>query len=364
MSDYDDILVRDYFQGIMQDYSRTSTATPDIIPYGQDILTWEKADKEYNKILCDPNHSVISDRNCNCYIRGRNTSPDRTTSGQAQLFLMPFNVFTNPQKWYSLKAYDSHTGKYTETVSMISKKSGQASGQVGPDEVCLSESAFVLNDSYNLKAGEHYCLCAVVNTPYHPIDIPDHFNSNQDMDQWVARNHNVALLNVIPINMQVRQTSFSFDFGNFDRKNRNFMLELRFFCDYDKKENWSEKLPVRIQCTDSRCPFDYPDNSILKRQGNSKYQKIVVPVDDVPPDFYGQCNVYIDNVVPLPAHGYVEMIYYQVMKEIPQGYECEKHRFLPLEGNNGYLFPLGQCFVYNSDMTIHKFYQMKEQAET
>lgn len=361
MRGYDDIIVRDTIQELVTGTSYRSGTSVDIIPYGQEILTWRGAKDNYGSILYDPESAIITERTCNCYIRGLNIASEKTTSGTARMFLMPFNVFTNPQVWYSLTSYDSHTGKTTFSVPMISARNGNISREIAPYEVCINENAFLLNDSYHLEIGEHYCLCAVVDTPDHPIQIPSSFRCNLDVDRWVMDNPNVSLLNVRPVDMNVKQTSYSFSFGNFNPAKGDFALTLKFGCNYKKGEVWSGDLPVRIQCTDSRCLFDYTNLRIQSHQPGKLYQGITVEIKNVPANFYGKCNVYIDNVVPLPQHGFVNMTYYQLGNEIPREYASERHRFLPLKGGNGYALRLGSCDVYNSDMSIQDYYQLAEE---
>lgn len=106
------------------------------------------------------------------------------------------------------------------------------------------------------------------------------------------------------------------------------------------------------------------DLRIQTYQPSIGYQSIVIRLNEVPAGFDGQCMVYIENKMPAPEHGIVKMEYDECLREIPKGYEQEKERLLPdvsYTGKVGYLLHLGECFVYNSKINIHQFYEIRDE---
>lgn len=126
--EYNGIIIRDDLKEADTGISQRSAASVDIIPYGQEILTWDTAAARYGQVLSNKNTSVISERNCNCYVRGKNLS-QKATGGTVQLFLMPYGVFCHPNYWYELYGYVS--GQFTSKVPMISGQSGSVSEEIG-----------------------------------------------------------------------------------------------------------------------------------------------------------------------------------------------------------------------------------------
>ena len=363
MIDYKDIILRDNLKEIKSGISEVSAASVDIIPYGQNVLTWEDANKKYDQVLVKPNTSVVSERTCNCYVRGKNLG-SKSTTGTVELFLMPFNVFCNPERWIRLNAYSPDGNNYITQVPMITKQGTAVSETIGAGAVCINRSAFLLSDDYHLKQGEHYCLCAVVNTPDHPVVIPKKFEDNISVDRWVTENRNVALLNVHPVSMNVKQTDYSYEFGNNDDKPCDFRMNLIFSCSYKKGEVWSTKSTVRIQCTDSAYPFDFKGLHIQTHQEGALFQEVSVELKRIPAKYSGVLNVYIDNIDPAPNHPVVLPIYDQILDKIPEGYEDRKDRLLPYYSDTNkvrYLLRLGECSVYGDEMSIHQFYQQRDE---
>lgn len=357
---YNDIIVRDYFGEDAGIKRQSSARSVDIIPYGQDILTVEEAENKYEEMLYDAQHAVISGKQCNCYVRGKNISSNRASAGTVKLYLMPFHVFTYPWQWRQLFVFDYDTNKWVKEISMVAKNGKK---EILPGQVCLNQSAFIIDDDPKLIEGGHYCLCAVVNTKYHPVDIPKRFDNNLDVDRWVLSNPNVALLNIYPIGGNASYADYSFKYGSCSDKEENFYLKIKFYADYKNGERWSEDTKIRVECTDARYPFS--QKFFMPQYNANAIPSITVALDNVPPKVYLMCMLYLENEkeAVMPAHGVIQAEYMMEENKIPEGYEDLKDHFHKLPQKEGekqtkYLIKLGECFAYQKGMSAKELRKM------
>lgn len=372
---YNDIMVRDYRgedTGIVQ---RVTAISLDIIPYGQDILYLDTATAQYDSYLYDSVHAVIADKQCNCYVRARNIATQGESSGTVQLFLMPFNVFTNPERWTKLQTYNSSNGKYETKSPLVSKvpmyenSKEKYTEKIGPGMVCINKNAFILSDNYEIKVGVHYCLCAVVETPKHQITIPSSFKNNLEVDKWTMDNPNVALLNIYPVDFGMKYIDYSFEFGNYGTVAESFMLKVSFLAEYEEGERWPIDTKVRLQCTDIRYSFDFKDMNVPAYNPSTQANpSVTIAIENVPAGFYGVASTYLSTTQSFPKHAAIRGEYYIVTNGIPKGYENMRERFIhapELEakhGKNAYLLRLGECYTYNMKMSAQKLYEMIDRS--
>jgi hypothetical protein len=217
-ANWNDVLVRDNYPDAGRIPSRGFVwESPDIIPFGSDVLSFDLLESSYNGSPdISLNHPVVQGQINRIYVRGKNLRTGCPSSGRVRLWYAPGGLLLNPQAWTPLSAEGNGT------VVPLTVRGG--SREIPPGAICVSESAFLWPT--NLPAG-HYCLLATVDTPAHPMgDKLPPFSSLGDAYEWVADNPNVCWHNIEVVPCQRTQyvcenltignlgdTSASFAFG-------------------------------------------------------------------------------------------------------------------------------------------------------
>ncbi|WP_125910394.1 hypothetical protein [Burkholderia singularis] len=158
--------------------------SPDIIPYGTQVLTYEQAVDTYNRDIAQP---IVNNLNNNVYVRCKNINlSEQTTYGNVNLYYAESSLFLSPEKWNSvtLPAQDNQFGI---------NSGSNFSQNIPQNQIGLVEAPFNLS---KLPPDRHWCFIAVVNNKNKKFQIPTEFSSNAKFAQWVKENPNVAQRNI------------------------------------------------------------------------------------------------------------------------------------------------------------------------
>ncbi|WP_415853165.1 hypothetical protein, partial [Streptomyces albus] len=154
---WEDILVRDNFQ----DRGQTPTSqpiwrSPDIIPFGSDILDFDLLESSYDGPDLGLRHPVVQGELNRIYVRGRNLKSGCPTSGDVRLYYARGGLFLDPREWHRITASGGAT-----TVPFTVRGGGR---EIPPGQICVSRYAFVWPET----PPGHYCMITTVDTPAHP----------------------------------------------------------------------------------------------------------------------------------------------------------------------------------------------------
>lgn len=265
---YNDLYIRDSFSD-KGAYPSSGDAykSPDIIPFLAESLTWTKANSTYNGP--DIGLPINNGGANNIYVRCYNLGVSAGT-GTVALYYADASLFLRPSTWTQI----SSAGKATQLPFAYD---GGASS-IPPHAVGLSNPPFLLT---NLRPGPHYCLIAVAQTPTHPVVVPQSFTSNAAFAQWVQNNPAVGWRNIAYAPNTATQAIGTYDFANINADSAYFHFQVI-------GSGFQVGTPVRVQCTDQKCPID---------------QKLTLPA----PDAKGNQITGFDTLVPANFDGDVQV---------------------------------------------------------
>lgn len=275
---YEDIYVRDNWSDAGQVPTvGTLWASPDIIPYGSDVLTIEEMEAAYYEGV-DLGRNITSGAVNNIYIRGRNlkSSP---TSGRVELFVAPASLLLHPDQWRRITPLNSGSVWHSLAHGGVE--------DIQPGQVCASSPAFYWtgpDHAATAQASNHYCLITVVDTPDHPAPkIPDSF-TNLSFNNWVASLPSVAWRNTHVLPPSSNTAGAPLTFCNLDKQEKEFCF----------KVSWEgiSSGTLRAQCTDQRLTFD---ESQTIKPGKTSWAFF----EDVPGAFTGTMTISYTGTRPL-----------------------------------------------------------------
>lgn len=234
-----DVLMRDYFHdtGAVPTNGWVSES-PDIIPYGGDLLSFGEAVRTYNG-PDDLGKPVVQDGTNNIYVRAKSLYRG-TESGTVSLYYCPSSLFLDPSQWRKnqLKTADGDT-----SVKLVNR---DGNTRFSHGDILLGQEAFYLT---GLQPGHHYCLIAVVNTDHTKVNIPPSFANIGQFISWVAGTPGVAWRNINLVPNTVKQILQKLVFGNTGSAGSLFAFNV-----------YGRNLPVgttvTVQCTDQACPIN------------------------------------------------------------------------------------------------------------
>lgn len=276
---WEDILVRDNFQ----DRGQTPTSqpiwrSPDIIPFGSDILDFDLLESSYDGPDLGLRHPVVQGELNRIYVRGRNLKSGCPTSGDVRLYYARGGLFLDPREWHRITASGGAT-----TVPFTVRGGGR---EIPPGQICVSRYAFVWPET----PPGHYCMITTVDTPAHPMppQLPT-FNSNADYVNWVRYNPNVGWRNIDVIPCE----------------RKTYLLDDLALCNLDK--TWTKytfgisgtNLPAGVaivSSTDQQFPFSLPPVQIYP-PGAEVYTRSL----QLPPGYCGTVTVVVQFDQPLPC---------------------------------------------------------------
>lgn len=230
MATYEGLLVRTAFgdTGAIPAPECHWTA-PDIIPYGRDVLSYERAVETYGGP--DLGKPVVNNLNNNIYVRCKNIS-NKTMRGNVNLYYANASLFLLPSTWTQLdKPYGN--------IPFVGRLN---SAQIPEGSIGIVEAPFLLN---HLQPGQHFCFIAVANNNNIPFGIPQKFDSNADFVKWIRNNPNVAQRNIDHQPGSEANITEYLTFGNANPVASQFIVAMIGY-DIPEKTRWV------AQCTDRR----------------------------------------------------------------------------------------------------------------
>lgn len=232
MATYEGLLVRTAFgdTGAIPAPECHWTA-PDIIPYGQDVLSYEQAAETYSGP--DIGKPIVNNLNNNIYIRCKNIS-NETMLGNVNLYYANASLFLLPSTWVQVDRPNPNN----PFVSRF------GSTQIAEGAIALVQAPFLLN---RLEEGVHFCFIAVVNNNNVPFGVPQRFDSNADFVKWVRYHPNVAQRNIEHRPGSNADITEYLTFGNANPIPSNFLFTVTGY-NIPPQTHW------KAQCTDSRLP--------------------------------------------------------------------------------------------------------------
>ncbi|PZG14231.1 hypothetical protein C1I98_39590, partial [Spongiactinospora gelatinilytica] len=134
---WNDILARDNFP----DRGQTPTdppwwQSPDIIPFGSDVLDFDLLESSYNGPDLGIRHPILQGRLNRIYVRGKSLRDGCPASGDVRLYYAAGGPVLNPQGWKPIYAENGDL-----TVPFVARS---GSRQIAPGEICVTSPAFVL----------------------------------------------------------------------------------------------------------------------------------------------------------------------------------------------------------------------------
>jgi len=245
-TEYDDIYVRDNFQDTGA-YPTTGAPyqSPDIIPYQSNILSYSTANTDYNST--DIGMAIKQTSNNNIYIRAYNLGSAAQT-GTVKLFYTKASLLMAPDKtdWNSV---NDATGISSIDLVYVDA-SGATKTSIPSNTVAISNTPFFLAGLPSVT-NDHYCLIGIVNTPTHPITVPQTFATNAAFVSWVQNNPAVCWRNITIVANDQAQIVKVMKFGNLNGIAEIFNFQ--FIC--DSAVTFAIGTTVEVQCANAHLTF-------------------------------------------------------------------------------------------------------------
>lgn len=277
---WEDILVRDNFR----DVGQTPTPdpiwqSPDIIPFGDDILDFDLLESSYGGPDLGLRHPIVHGALNRIYVRGKNLRTGCPSSGEVRLFFARGGLLLDPRTWTPISASNAAT-----SVPFVVRGGGR---EIPPGQICVSRTAFLWPTQ--VPPG-HYCLVTIVDTPAHPM--PEHlppFNSNAEYVNWVRNNPNVGWRNIDVIPCEQRRYLLSdLALANMNGVPTKYTFGIS-----------GTNLPAGtavVSSTDQQFPFTLPPVQIYP-PGDEVYTRSII----LPAGFSGTVTVVVAFEEPLPC---------------------------------------------------------------
>ncbi|MCK9580813.1 MAG: hypothetical protein M0Q92_10250 [Methanoregula sp.] len=336
MTQYNDLYVRDNFSDTGVTPSQGDLCqSPDIIPYQNEVLTWDKASSSYPGP--DIGKSIINNGINNIYVRSRNLNA-AAGSGHATLYYTNYSLnLCQTNRWVQLQS--------AGLVKSLPFVDGSGKTTISPNGIAISNPSFLLT---GLPPGPHYCMIAVVQTTAHPVVIPPSFASNSEFARWVQNNPAVGWRNISYAANTLTQLSRTTRFGNVNLQAANFVLIItgRGFVTGTK---------INSQCTDTACPIN--DNQALPQPDTHGDQIISFVKNGIPGSFWG--DLVVTATSPggkFPSGASLTIAYYQIPNTSDKLDMAVAQRFIMTSGvgensefKTSMLIKLGECTIRVTD---------------
>jgi hypothetical protein len=298
---YQGVLVRD---SLSDTGSEASTGcvyqSPDIIPYGDDILSLQSAVSTYDSDIGKGLSTGSSSVNY-IFVRAKNLNAANQTA-TVSLYRTSASLLNAPDVSGIWEPVLTASGKQQNSLVV----SGDST-TIPSDGIALTEEAFTLDD-LTPPPNDHYCLMAIVDDPDFSITTPPSWPTNSAFASWVGGNPAVAWRNVT----QYKDTSNAFS-GIYQFGNINGSPEAIAFivsCD-------SPYLPsgttVKVTCTNSNFPLSMSHTvSAAPRSGTQRIP--FIPSQNIPANFAAALTIEIVPSAsnPIPSGLSIQFSYYQI----------------------------------------------------
>jgi hypothetical protein len=255
MSTYSGLLLRDNFQdsGIIPSTGDLWTS-PDIIPYGSNVLSPSDAVSTYNGP--DIGQPVVTNQNNNIYVRSKNIT-SAAMAGNANLYYADASLFLYPTTWQPVNVPVFNNAFVTTSPPL--------SAPIPVGEIALVQSPFTLG---GIPPNAHYCFICVVNNNNVPFPVKQSFDSNAAFYLWVRGSGNVAYRNII-LNIGSLANVVSYTtFGN-DNPISSKMIFSVVGTNVPAGTTWA------ASCTDARLPQPFSASGTFSSSGTAGTQLTV-----------------------------------------------------------------------------------------
>lgn len=336
MPQYNDLYVRDNFSDTGVTPSQGDLyQSPDIIPYQNEALSWDKASSTYPGP--DIGKSIINGGVNNIYVRARNLNSS-AGSGQATLYYTNYSLnLCQTNKWVQLKSAGS--------VAALPFVNSSGSTSISSNGIALSNPSFLLT---GLPPGPHYCMIAVVQTAAHPVTIPQSFSSNAAFSQWVQNNPSVGWRNISYSPNTLTQLSRTARFGNVNSQPADFVIIIT-------GRGFVAGTKINSQCTDAACPIN--DNQVLPPPDTHGDQVISFVKKGIPGNFWGDLVITATSPAgKFPSGASLTISYYQIPisskkldMAVAQRFILASGRGAKTEFKSSMLIKLGECTIRVTD---------------
>lgn len=282
MEYYKGIFIRDYLkdQGEVPSAVVNPTCSPDIIPYQENLLTVDEAERTYDMSIALPIQQGMPN---NIYVRAKNKA-DTSLTGKVRAYCAPLNVLYQPAKWSRLITLSGE-----DEVSFVCRDrsaSGGVSQNIASGKVALTEKPFYLKEVKN--PNQHHCLFALASNPDGSwLELESDFKNNEKLWKFLREHKQFANKNIVIVNPFSHTETQAVDFGNYDEVERKYNLIVKF----TKGLETVEGARMLIQSADAACCFTKEYE--LKPDADSYSCEYTVP-----PRFFGSLNV--SCIMPYP----------------------------------------------------------------
>lgn len=297
MGNYQGLLIRDNFQdnGINPPVGDLYMS-PDIIPYQNNVLSWDTASSTYNGP--DIGMAVIDNTNNNIYVRGKNIASSPITA-TVDLYYADASLFLLPSTWI-------HVVLPVADNTMVNSSSGSPVTTIQPNALALVQAPFNLSKLQNPNV--HYCFIAVANNNGVQTQIPASFNSNADFSLWVQNNPGVGWRNIVR-GTPSQSTSVSYQtFGNANPVPNSFIFSMQGV-NLPAGTSWA------ANCDDQRLGTPYTSSGKFSSTGGAS-TLISVPANIGDSTGNPLMNMIFTFTAPngtaFPSNASVVVTYYQV----------------------------------------------------
>lgn len=327
---YDDLYVRDNLNDTGT-YPTTGDnyLSPDIIPYQEQALTWEKAKDTYSKDIA---MSIIGNRANNIYVRAKNLY-SLSETGQVNLYRADASLFLTPNTWTQVGTAD---GSFNADLVYDNGEKN-----IPTQAIAICNPAFIIKNITE----NHPCLITVVNTPRHKVDIPVRFSSNSAFEQWVRNNPAVAHRNICYYKGDNTKINQTMAFGNLNDQPEYFVFRA-------EGKGFDMGTKVRLQCTDQSWLYT-AELSLPTPNKEGKQIVTFAPTTPIPASFRSTMMVTLTAVgTEFPAGATISLAYYQIPDEAIEldklmmlDVGITRHNGYEVTNDNASLIPLGECTI-------------------
>lgn len=302
---YEGVLVRDSFADNGSQPSMDCVyRSPDIIPYGDDLLTLETAISSYGSDI-GKGLSTGSQSVNNVYVRAKNLNAAAQTA-KVKLYYASASLLNAPTIGGTWQSVLSGTG--LAEIDFKVPASPTPTTSIPSNGIAATAQAFAMNGISSPAQGDHFCLMAIVDEPGFEITVPSSWTSNSAFANWVASNPAVGWRNITHYTNTSNAFSGNYQFGNLNSSPETF--EFILSCD-------GPYLPVgttvTVFCTDAGFPFSLSQTVSSVPASGTQYLTFI-PEQDMPAGFAGALTVEIipGTETPVPSGLSLHFNYYQV----------------------------------------------------
>lgn len=299
---YQGVLVRDSLNDNgTSPSSDVAYESPDIIPYGAQLLSLATAMSTYGETIGRPLSTGTGSVN-NIFVRAKNLNPEPETATVA-LYYARASLLNAPAIGGAWKQLNDNSGR--SEVPLVGSGGTQT---LTSQAIALTDSAFALNGLVPPPGGDHYCLMAIVQAEGFTITVPSSWPTNSAFSNWVQTNPAVGWKNVAYYTQTSNAFSATYQFGNL-----NSTAEQTEFIISTEGPYLPADTTITLTCTSNDYPFRLAQ--IVSDPPTSGRQSIpFIPSTNTPPNFAGAVTLEIQppTGISIPSGVSIRLGYYQI----------------------------------------------------